>query len=62
MKYCCCTSGPVVRFTQEVYNGTEGGTATVCLSLNGQADFDITVTLTSMDGNALGNVEYVTKF
>ena len=39
-------------FTQQVYNGTEGDDATVCLTLNGEADFDITVTLASMNGNA----------
>ena len=50
--FCDDPLGPVVMFTQQVYNGTEGDDATVCLTLNGEADFDITVTLASMNGNA----------
>lgn len=53
--FCDDSLGPLVMFTQPVYNGTEGNNATVCLTLNGEAVFDITVTLASMNGNAEGN-------
>lgn len=53
---CDDSLGPLVMFTQSVYNGTEGNNALVCLTLNGEAVFNITVTLASMNGNAEGNV------
>ena len=58
MQFVVCDDslGPLVMFTQQVYNGTEGDNATVCLILNGEAVFDITVTLASMNDNAEGNV------
>ena len=54
--FCDDSLGPLVMFTQQVYNGTEGDNATVCLTLNGEAVFDVTVTLASMNDDAEGNV------